>query len=909
MDDLYKQKKNAEHKIAEYQKRMFALEAKELRKVVEAETDRAVKDARRAEREKYAAKSKARTQNAAKRQYIESITKRTHALGDLLKNNSADKHIPDDLKAPIAKLIASLDFSSQKSLQGGALTKKEIALKDAVDQIKKLAAAENWEGMAALDLPPRFKEQWDEVVKGVYSIASGYSDQLTLERMTPAELRALNRSLMDLQHAVGVANEIISAKNAEPIHVLANHLAQDLDNRKQHGAQSDGFGKLVKDFAVWENLLPVYGFDRLGSVGTKLFGLFQDGFDQLVTDVAHIGEFTETVYTTKEVSQWRKEVHEFECETLAGETRRVYLTTADIMSFYCLSKRTHAIPHFKGGGIKANDIVIGTKKCKNDAKGARLTEKTIAEIIGTLTDRQREVADKLQAFLNEDCSDWGNEISLKRHGFRMFTEANYFPLKTSDSSRDMVSAESPQNTKLYALLNMSFTKTLTEKANNQIVIEDIFEVFANHTSAMARYHSLALPVLDYMRVFNYREKLFSNAREDDSSFEQINVRNSMENALGRSGIQYFESFIANINGANWTEDSHGFWTALGKGSKTAMVGFNMRTVVQQPTAAVRALMYLGVGDMAPSLSPVGIKEAHSLALKYCPMARWKSMGYFDLGTGRGLLSMIAKDETWRDKTVEASMYLAGKADEITWAYLWKACERFVSRHEKGLKKGTEEYYQAVGGKLREVIYKTQVVDSPLTKSKYMSSPSEFKKMTSMFAGEPTVTYNMILEVSYKIFSAKSKKQAWAEHRKQFAKLVGIYATQALLLAAVQAAMDGIRDDDDEPYGEKYLDAFWSNLADELNPLVKLPLARDIVSMSKGFSVSRTDTMVFAKSATAIRSIIKGFEGDVTLYKGIYDVLSAVSSWTGISASNLLRDIIALWNTIIGGMYPELKIKK
>jgi hypothetical protein len=183
-------------------------------------------------------------------------------------------------------------------------------------------------------------------------------------------------------------------------------------------------------------------------------------------------------------------------------------------------------------------------------------------------------------------------------------------------------------------------------------------------------------------------------------------------------------------------------------------------------------------------------------------------------------------------------------------------------------------------------------------------------MLAMFGAEPTVTYNMALDVAYKIASAKSRKQAWGEHRRQLAGFIGIYATQALLLAAVQSAMDAIRDDDDEPYSDKYMDEFWTNLLAELNPLNKLPILRDIVSAFEGYTTSRIDTTLWSKLSYLFKDIDKLIKGkDVTLYKWVYDLLSAASTATGIAASNLVRDLVALWNTIIGSMFPHLKVKK
>lgn len=905
--DLSDKRIAIEKKIEQAKNKMFAMEAKELNSVVRAETKRLVQDER--------TKARLRRYNARKQHYIESIGKRVKAMQEKLVKNSADHHIPDALKAPIAELLTALDFSSKRSLQGGAPTKKEADLKAAVDRITKLTSGINPEDIPPLDLPPRFKDQWDEVVRVVDAYTWGrgklYPDKMILQEMDVASLRSLNRALMDIQHAVSVANETIAAANMAPINVLANDLYSYLKNDvKEAKVEGKGVWQAGKNFITWENTLPVYAFDRLGEVGQKLFATFQDGFDKLVTEVNQIIETTEKTYTQKEVQSWRKQVYNFKFDTINGESRTLYLTTPQIMSLYCLSKREQAKKHFAGGGIVAEDIRISVKgKYKNSAEGVRLTEQALERIIGKLTDRQKKVADELQTFMTNVCAEWGNEVTYKRWGIRPLTEENYFPIDTKSSTRDKESTSPQRNTQLYALLNMSFTKQINENANNQIIISDIFDVFADHSSSMARYHTLALPVLDFMKVYNYREKQYSNTSSTDKSFEEKNPRDALKDAFGTAGVKYIEDFLATINGANWTRDKDQLLTTLSKAAKTAMVGFNLRTVVQQPTSIVRALMYLDATDLVVSLNPMGVKKAKDLALKYCPMARWKSMGYFDIGTGRGMVNMIAKTPNWRDSAIEKSLYLAEKADEVTWAYLWKATEHWVSRHTK-FTKGTDAYYNACGEKLREVIYRTQVVDSPLTKSQYMSSDSAYKKMVSMFAAEGTVTYNMIQAEVYAL-AKETKRDNRKKHALRIVKFTGIFAAQALFLAAVQSIPDAIRDDDDdEELGEKYITAFFENLLSELNPLNKLPIMRDIVSVLEGFTIERTDAIIWNKASKAIKAIIKAIMGDgnISVYNTIYTILAAASTATGIGVSNAIRDVVALWNTLMEEIDPSLKIE-
>lgn len=118
-----------------------------------------------------------------------------------------------------------------------------------------------------------------------------------------------------------------------------------------------------------------------------------------------------------------------------------------------------------------------------------VTQADVENITGSLTDRQKQVADALQHFMSTVTSGWGNYVSMIRFGVEQFTEENYFPINSDGRYLSETADESPDNAGLYALLNSSFTKELKENAKNRIILYNVFDVFANHTASMAQYRS------------------------------------------------------------------------------------------------------------------------------------------------------------------------------------------------------------------------------------------------------------------------------------------------------------------------------------------------------------------------------------------------------------------------------------
>ena len=204
------------------------------------------------------------------------------------------------------------------------------------------------------------------------------------------------------------------------------------------------------------------------------------------------------------------------------------MTVSQMMSLYCLQKREQAKGHLLGGGIRVADFKDSKGKIVSQSEGVVLTQNDIDNIIGSLTNRQKAVADRLQEFMNDTCSEWGNEVSMLRFGYKAFGEENYFPIQ-SDKNNLAVDDETDQVNSLFRLLNMSFTKSISENANNRVVISDVFDVFAQHTSDMAKYNALALPVLDAFKWYNYTEK----QELSGGAFKTMGVKQSLESAFGK----------------------------------------------------------------------------------------------------------------------------------------------------------------------------------------------------------------------------------------------------------------------------------------------------------------------------------------------------------------------------------------
>ena len=922
LEDLKAEKDKLEKSIAKWDSKLFSLEiTKSLQDLLDREKQRTAKlwiDAGRKAMNNYREKQLCRV-------YTQKIEEKAKNLRKMLLENSEKYHIPDAFKKPVAAFLSLLDFSSERALQGGELTKKDMELQAAFAEVETLLQAltdeNSSEYLTGLDLPPDAVEEFVALSKEVAQMAidGREGDTMVLRRMSSEQLKTLNTTLYAMTRAVRQANDLFANERFRHVSEIALDF---IGNSEQYAAREKR--SKISDFLSWENMVPYYAFKRLGAAGEALFKGFMQGQDTFAFLVKEIIDFTDKLYTEEEVKAWSKEVHTFD-----GTNGKVYITTAQIMSLYELWKDKDARQHILGGGGRIQDISFGVKnKYTNDPNGTTLGELMVDAMFAKLTPRQKAVADSLQKFMAEECAKWGNEVSYKRWGIRIFGLDYYFPI---ESDKNTVAADVEQRAKdngLFSLLHKSFTKKRVFNANNRIMIRSVFDVFASHTTDMAKYRAFALPLLDMQKFINFKEivrpegegevttELPAEGEQKDISFATKEVRASMEKAFGTAAYKYIEQFLIDLNGNIGGRSAAE--SILQKGitwHKIAAVAANLRVALLQPTAYMRLLNVMEPKYFFGGLTVGGhLKSCIEKMQEYAGIALWKSLGYRDTNIAAPIQTKIKHDETWRDKVTEKSMILAELGDKVTWGAIWYACELETRDKHKGLKIGSEEYYRAVAERFTEAIYATQVVDSTFTKSQIMRKKDFFSTLFTSFMSEPTLSYNLLASNALSLMDIKRRGgKITKAAAKPLVRAIGTFAIGALLQAGVESLIDAARGaDDEEKYGERYWEEFLANSIQEIVPLNLIPVVKDIWSIAlatiKGdyMQSSRMDLEVYHRISRAVKAVGKMFEDGEVTYSAIYKILTALSSMTGLPISNLVRDVIAIWNVFvsdIGGGQP------
>lgn len=666
-----------------------------------------------------------------------------------------------------------------------------------------------------------------------------------------------------------VMNEILSVKGTKEIrNLLANK---------------------ILDFQ-WRNLKPIYAFRLMGSkTFEKIYWNLQKGELDWYIDLAEAKQFKEECeekYGYKSFD-FKKT---FEFTAMDGSTFTLDLN--QMMDIYAASRRPQALQHLlKGGFTFEKDSADGKLKVKTGAKAYPLTMSTIQSIANGLSENEKGYAEAMQKYLSEVMATKGNEVSMALYGVEMFNEDTYWSISSSDT---FLKVEENETTGEFKVKYSPFTKSTIRNASNPIVLRGFEESWCNHVNQMSLYHALTLPLEDFTKVFNYNTGVRTS---EENPTAVTGVRSVIKGAFGNAAEHYFRQFMRDLNGGIREASRVGIADNMIALSKKAAVFANFSVFLQQPSAIFRAWAYVDKRYFLPEPNKLVRLQNHhkdwEQLKKYAPIAGIKEMGMFDTGTGKGVLEWLSSDK--RDSIVKKTQnkidgvgsWFPAKADEYAWIKLWHAIQR-ETRAKYGLAIGTEENLVKSGERFNEVVHLTQVYDSVFSRSGAMRSSQTFDKMATSFMAEPTTIMNMAVDAVVQL------KRNGKSGIKQFAKsvssiLVSIFAN-TLLKSIITAGRD---DDEDETYGDKYLQAFCTDLINSAIPLNYYPIMRDLVSVIEGYTTERMDMSLVSDFVVSLKKLLKE---DGATANNIVNFVSYIANLFGLPMRNVVRDFNAVINT-------------
>lgn len=886
-----------------------------------------------------------RNETAVKVRKRAAIAKKAKTLTNLFVNESDQKHIPQELKKTVSEFLLPFTENSSvygKDTQDGKLAEKFMRMHDLLTDIYNATEGDSADSATLNGYYREFTTSVDaDLIDELNEIRKTVSGK-RLSELSVSELETVDKIISNVSQMVKSVNELRVNNRKTTLSEIGERQLKDLEGRKKrkvHKRTTD----LAIDFLNDMNTTGVYFFnEKLGGEFANLNNDIRDAQDKWYKRCDEVRLKISDLQKKYDCEPQSKKNAEKSARTFKlsdGET--VTLTTEQIMSIYATAKRERLggnnTTHVFDGGIVVEEAVRKNIKSisyavRNDKSGDKLYKKIsraaakylqseakhltveeLAEITATLTDNQKAYIDGVVGLLSTDVAAWGNETSEELYGYKKFTEKYYFPIATDKSylyTRFGVSDDT-------RLKHSGFTNKVKRGAHTPVVITDFTQTAASHINQMALYSSFAVPIENMTRVYNYEREATVDA--NGHAVRGMSVKKALTNAYGTAANNYIADYLKAINGgikADRLESAVDWGTSK---FKRAAVMANLSVIVQQPSAIARATAIIDPKYLFgfKKLDGNGLAEAANEMYKYSAVAGIKKLGGFDVGTGTTVTDWIANgNQALNERISDFLGKGAEKADEVTWTNIWLACKRETNARiragELNVEIGSEEYFNEVAKRFRDIADYTQVYDSVLTKSQLMRSKSGFVKMITAFMAEPTLSYNLVIN---------SRKGNMINAGRAFAA----FAANVVLNTLLQSFVAALRDKDDLSYWERYIKSVTGSLAgtkdtgfvltSEFNPFANLPIVRDLVSAVQGFEIERTDISPYSdvieifgklvKTATDRESLSeqesKKYEGMTKYEEQLLDNLVKtgvmISNFTPVPLQSIYREITGTVNMI------------
>ena len=862
-----KKLRRAEKKVAKREEWLEAEKEKHNHKLAEVRLHRdfllAEYKQKEQQRRKEATERKRQTELRGK------IRRKFITIASLAAANSKTRHVPNGLINAVKEMLQAFN------VDGAAGRKIGQYLYRIGEQFERIAEDE------------RYENAYSAYTSGIESmikrIQANYDSNIPLSKMTAEELEDINDLANAVTNLITEGNRTFAENIKENIDELQDRTVAELRESNADKKQERDRKNALKQLLV-DNMKPVYFFRQAGSATLeKLFMNVYAGEDIWANDITEARDKEQELRKKYHYSKWnQKEKHTFKL----ASNQTLELNLQQIMTLYALSRREDAQgklvawDHLLEGGVRklygteARRGFMQNRKLKLDEEIYKFTEKDIQTIINTLTKEQKGFVQEAQEFLSVDVAKWGNAVSEKLYDVHLFKGKIYFPMQ---SDKQWVEEKEKKTTGARQIKNFGASQALIKHANNPLVLGEFNDVFGNHVDEMALYHAFVLPLEDLQRVYGY----YSTKKNS-----------SVRHLLGRYNRTYIDQLLQDLNGGVKANGDLTFGSRMLSRWKKVSVALNSSVIIQQPSAIGRAFAYIEPKYFKPALpTEKNLEEM----MVYAPIARIKSMGYFDVDLGRTATEFINENEykglkakgkaVFTDRNYRENLLTVGaeKADELAWAQIWSAAKQKAKA--QGLT--GEAQLEKAGEIFTECIRMTQVYDSVFSRSGNMRKKGFLASAATAFMSEPTTAYNMVVDAFSGLSSGRTTK-------KFAAGVAASVLTATVINAFLKAIIQSIRHaDDDDNIFELFPGEMLGNILDDLIPMNYIPVVKDIYSLASGNTIDRPDMTLVNEFLKKIQKLINDPKDGARWV----DLASSTAQLFGIPAVSVVREYRQISNLI------------
>ena len=866
-------------------------------------------------------KAKEKTEKLRDRYDREKVTKgidRTFGwLNKMYTEPTDTRHIPQHLLKDIGNIIDRITFATSKS---GEKSVFSVNL-DNIDSVYKKILANAWDisfdSKDSYVVDTAFKQDLEEMAEEISSEEN--VKEKRIEDMTTEELKTFYEMLTSIHHAVTNSNKAFNESNTEGITEQTMAVDKEMEDKRALKTGSGEYLEATKGLrASIQNIgsyfsvgmfKPYDFFHRIGGTTEKLYGHIRKSFRGHIKNLQKFQKTLEKAtkgIKVKKIAGVDSFANYFsfagekveKIELLGGA--KINLGRGDILSLYATYLRPQGKEHILGGGIVTGRVWTDENGHKRTGTmPIEMNEHDLGTIFETITPKEREMVKEIVDFMSKECAKWGNEASMKFHGYEKFGEGWYFPIKVWDGAVEKSSAIKGQT----KLTGKSFTKKLVKGANNAIVIENFFDVVLNHVNAMSMYNTIAPALTDMERVFN---KNLEKTTSEGNTITSKLAREGIKKTFGTQFEEYMFKWMQDLNG-NTGKVDRSITSKFVNISTKARIAYKLSVALKQWTSVVRAFdvvspKYFITATLKSLGNPVkAIRETK----ENMTIALWKSWGFRDPAMGTGLKESFLDTETFTNKT---GYGLYGLIDDFTFSVIYKAVKNEVKHQNKDIDVNSEKFMELVEDRFDYVIDRTQVVDSPFHTAQVMRSNNPLNKVAALHMSEPITTYNLLMTDLYDALETAKQTGKKSVVPKKLARSAAIFAIGSYLIAMMGAIPKATKDEPEKVYDKetgKYL-GYWDrvfdytseNFVDEINPLKLLPIIRDVFDLYNGWTKKDVTYESLGRLASAAKDLFEDSNsGKKNVYAYTKNFVSAVAEIFGLPYGNAYKELEGIYLTI------------
>lgn len=820
---------------------------------------------------------------------IWAIRRTVRKLDRALRTNTNSKHIPEAYKN-VVRGVCKLFVDNDKA----TFEHKDLA------DIYSYYVEMKGDGETIPDAP-QYDPFIDELLQSLTKTLSGRK----LTELNSLELGYVRAVINALNYTVDHEAQVFIDGKKEKYEEVGRAALNDIENanpNKLIGALQNELATELREYLYEGNMLPEYFFKRLGPTFEKIFNDLIDGMNKWARNMEISKDFWSNTKSKYDYDGWKNDTVSFKTEL--GNDITITIEQAMQLVATAQRERSNNIQkpnHLSIGGVvidfkyikKAIKSHIKRKISKSDlttiwnnvnGKAIQISFNDVEVVSRMLSSNQKGYIKDVVDFLSTQCAAWGNEVTMGQYGYRQFNESNYFPYV---SSKLFLETDPARNDNTI-IRRASFTHALQKNANNPLLLTSFTDIAAQHIESMCNFNAMTMPLETLNKVLNYQTEAIKGVKTGQS------VKQAIENKFGTGAAECMQNLINDLNTGVRGDQRDRFSNKMISLYKKNAVLANLSVIIQQPFAIIRAIADINVKYFAKAYK-YRSKNNYEECKQYAPAAIIKQMGRFDTGVGVNNTAWMTGEKTIRDKADDFFGWGAGKADEIAWSFLWSSVKAEIA-DTTDLKVGSDEFLTKAGERFTELVNKTQVYDSVLTKSQNMRNKGLAGSITS-FMSEPTVALNMVVNSFLDFTEGKISG-------KKFARVItAVVAAEIVTSMAKSLAYTARDDDEDKSFIEKYLKNLVSNSLSDVNLAGKIPYVRDIITLWEGYNIDRPDAELLADLVKAVKMLSNENKSWDEKARSISEALAALY---GVPLKNILRDIEATYKTVKGFVLGENK---